>query len=181
MKKVPVVLMMVVSGIILAGAVIWIINSSPEPYKSEEEAGTSSEQLEVAEIITNDSNQIPSANLVSSQERLSGSDFVELGQPGSISGHLVTKHGEWFLQTDSELYEVHLGNHEHRAAVGIDLSVGQKAEVTGFIYEKDIAVVNMVIDGKGYPFRSEDGRPLWAGSGRGSQRDGSGEGRGRNR
>lgn len=128
-----------------------------------------------SEVISEQRNVMPS-----DREQLSGADFVQLGELSTVSGELVTQYGEWFLQTDSRLYEIHLGNHEHRRAIGVDLEVGREAEVKGFIYEDDIAVVSMIIDNHEYAFRTEEGRPLWAGAGYGRRRD-SEDGMGRNR
>ncbi len=117
-------------------------------------------------------------------DRLTGSDFVQLGELQSLKGELLTQYGEWFLESPDKIYELHLGNHEHREAINIDLQAGKKAEVKGFLYEDDIAVVTMTIDNQDYAFRTEEGTPLWAGSGYGRQRvddDSSGEGRGRHR
>ena len=121
-----------------------------------------------------------SPSIQSEQRKLTGRDFVNLGELQSVSGSLLAKHGEWFLETDCALYEIHLGNHEHRAAINIELEAGKKAQVKGFLHEKDIAVVSMIIDEKEYEFRTADGQPLWAGTGRRSSQD-SGQGMGRHR
>ena len=106
-------------------------------------------------------------------ESLKGRDFVRLGEPGSVEGSLKRARGEWFLVAGNETYELHLGDHAHRAATGINLEEGKHAEVTGFIYaregrdEVDIAVCTILLDGTEYRFREDDGTPLWRGSGAG--------------
>jgi|GEM_PF-6799857 len=77
------------------------------------------------------------------EERLSGRDFVALGEIGIISGSLLTMGGEWFVQTADELYEIHLGDHDHRELTGIALEVGKEAVVCGYVYDDDIAVVSL--------------------------------------
>lgn len=105
------------------------------------------------------------------EARLRGRDFVRLGEFGNISGTLKPDRGEWFLQTEELLYEIHLGDHEHRAKTGIKLEEGKKGEVTGYIYAQegseiiDVAVCTIVLDGKEYRFRNDDGTPLWRGRG----------------
>ncbi len=101
--------------------------------------------------------------------RLRGRDFVRLGELGSVSGTLKMDKGEWFLLTDDNIYEIHLGDHEHREKTGIKLEEGKVAEVTGFIYAQedaayiDIAVCTIKLNDNKYRFREDDGTPLWQG------------------
>ncbi len=106
-------------------------------------------------------------------ENLKGRDFVRLGERGTVEGILRPMRGEWFLAAYDAVYELHLGDHGHRAATDINLEEGKHAEVTGFIYareggdEADIAVCTILLGGKEYRFRDDDGAPLWRGSGSG--------------
>lgn len=111
-------------------------------------------------------------------KRLQGRDFVTLGELKTVTGILSQDRGEWFLETEGVLQELHLGDHDHRAATGIRLESGKQAEVTGFAYRQqgsdivDIAVCSITLDGQEYQFRTEDGTPLWRGSGGGDKRGG---------
>lgn len=112
-----------------------------------------------------------------SDTALRGRDFVRLGDPGTVTGTLATIGGEWFLKAGDETYELHFGDHRHRAETGINLEEGIEAEVFGFIVEgalgtpSDIAVCTIVIDGDGLRFREDDGTPLWRGRGGGGSQD----------
>ena len=122
----------------------------------------------------------PDAGYRPAEEKLRGRDFVRLGEPGSVEGNLKMEHGEWFIVSEGQVYELHLGDHVHRADTGIKLEEGIRAYVTGFFYaregasEIDIAVCAVELDGELYRFRDDDGSPLWRGSG-------SGDGPGRRR
>jgi hypothetical protein len=97
---------------------------------------------------------------------LAGKDFVRVGKPGTVSGSLLEKDGEWYLKTKTGVYNLHFGNHEYRAQTSIKLRTGKNAAVKGFIHAKDVAVGTITIDNKNYQFRRADGSPLWAGSGK---------------
>ncbi|MGD8400992.1 MAG: hypothetical protein PVH64_08670 [Bacillota bacterium] len=99
------------------------------------------------------------------ENRLSGKDFVQLGKPGTVSGSLLEKEGEWYLKTPAGAFNLHFGNHDYRAKTGIQLKTDKIAVVKGFIYGKDIAVSAITLDQKNYQFRRDDGNPLWAGNG----------------
>ena len=75
------------------------------------------------------------------EKSLSGRDFVALGEIGIVFGSLLTMDGEWFVQTADELYEIHLGDHDHRERTGIALEVGKEVVACGYLYDDDIAVV----------------------------------------
>ncbi len=79
-------------------------------------------------------------------ERLTGRDFVQLGQIQLISGNLLYMDGEWFVQTESHTYEIHLGDHDYRENLNIGLEVGKKAFVYGFVYGHDVAVISLILD-----------------------------------
>jgi hypothetical protein len=107
--------------------------------------------------------------------QLRGRDFVRLGELGTVTGTLKPDKGEWFLHTEENIYEIHLGDHEHRAKTGIKLEEGKTAQATGFIYTQegsetiDISVCTIVLDEKEYRFREDDGTPLWQGCGSGGR------------
>ncbi len=107
-------------------------------------------------------------------QRLRGRDIVKLGELIVLQGTLVPRRGEWFLRSGETEYELHMGNHEYRKKIGIDLETGKTAAVTGFIHGKDVAVTTILLDGKLYRFREDDGKPLWAGmaGGTGSGQEG---------
>ncbi|AEV28056.1 hypothetical protein SpiGrapes_0192 [Sphaerochaeta pleomorpha str. Grapes] len=97
---------------------------------------------------------------------LRGSDYVRLGNQGSVTGNLEETDGEWFLTTDdAEKYALHLGNYEVIYPEGISLREGELALVRGFVYGQDISAISVDSEGKTWEFRSNDGRPLWSGDG----------------
>lgn len=128
-----------------------------------------------------DSQRAPARGRVSHNggQELRGRDFVRLGEFTNVSGVLKPERGEWFLVSGGDIYEIHLGDHEHRARTGISLAEGKKAAVAGFLYEqegasaKDVAVCTIAVDGREYRFREDDGTPLWrgrsSGAGQGSR------------
>lgn len=128
------------------------------------------------------------------ERELRGRDFVRMGEFIEITGTLKPERGEWFLIAGDGVYEIHLGDHSHRASTGITLEEGKKASVRGYVYkregagETDIAVCSVLIDGKEYRFREDDGTPLWKGqsAGRGhgtpeAEKQGGGPGEGHRR
>ncbi len=114
---------------------------------------------------------------------LTGRDFVELGELTTLTGILKSDRNEWMLVSDAASYEMHIGDHNHRAETGIRLTEGYTAKVKGFLYEQegkdigDIAVCSIVMDNVEYRFRDDEGNPLWAGQ-RGGEGRGGGQGRG---
>ena len=111
---------------------------------------------------------------------LVGREVVEQGTIGTVAGILVYQDSEWFIDTGNGLFLVHLGNHDFVDGTGMELSEGDEATVYGFIAGQDIAAVNVTLGSEVYALRSEDGFPLWAGSGRMRNQE-TGEGMGRNR
>lgn len=103
------------------------------------------------------------------EERLTGRDFVALGELHWIEGLLFTEDDEWFLRDDDEVYEVHLGDHTYREELGLHLEEGKEASIYGFLYEDDMAVVSLTTDGETYYFRTEQGTPLWGAFGGGEE------------
>jgi len=111
---------------------------------------------------------------------LVGREVVDQGIIGTVTGTLVYQDSEWFIDTEDGLFLVHLGNHDFVDGTGMELSEGDEATVYGFIAGQDIAAVNVTLGSEVYALRSEDGFPLWAGSG-GMRNQETGEGMGRNR
>ena len=111
---------------------------------------------------------------------LVGREVVDQGIIGTVAGTLVYQDSEWFIDTEDGLFLVHLGNHDFVDGTGMELSEGDEATVYGFIAGQDIAAVNVTLGSEVYALRSEDGFPLWAGSG-GMRNQETGEGMGRNR
>jgi hypothetical protein len=99
------------------------------------------------------------------EKSLTGKDLVRLGKAGTVSGSLLEKGGEWYLQTKTEVFNLHFGNHDYRARTGIRLATGKSAVVKGFIHGKEVAVSAITVDRKNYQFRRANGAPLWAGNG----------------
>jgi len=111
---------------------------------------------------------------------LVGREVVDQGTIGTVTGTLVYQDSEWFIDTEDGLFLVHLGNHDFVDGTGMELSEGDEATVYGFIAGQDIAAVNVTLGSEVYALRSEDGFPLWAGSGRMRNQE-TGNGMGRNR
>lgn len=99
-------------------------------------------------------------------ERVLGREIVEIGEYNNFSGTVFFKHGEWFLRvSDNIVYELHLGNKDHQKRISFEMRDGMTVSVNGFLYEDDIAVVSIEIEGELYSFRDRDGSPLWSGQG----------------
>jgi hypothetical protein len=97
---------------------------------------------------------------------LSGREIVELGKTVKISGILSEKENEWYINSGSTEYAVHLGNEDYGDSINLNLSEGDKAEINGFIHGSDIAVCTIRTAGKEYQLRDKAGTPGWAGKGR---------------
>lgn len=104
-------------------------------------------------------------------ERMRGRDIVQVGEFITVAGTLKAEGGEWLLVSEGVVYEIHLGDHQHRRETGIELEEGKEAVVAGFFYAQeghaniDIAVCTIEIDEEKYRFRSDTGTPLWRGRG----------------
>ena len=111
-----------------------------------------------------------------------GRDVADAGTLRTISGTLSSDDAEWYLDTGDGRFLLHLGNTSYVEQTGLVLEAGETAVVRGIVDADEVSVVSLEIDGKTFAFRSEDGRPLWAGGGRGAGRGtgrGSGQGSGR--
>jgi hypothetical protein len=96
----------------------------------------------------------------------SGKSVVEIGTPGDLSGTLTYDGSEWYLDTGAETYILHFGNSAYVDSTGIPLREGEMIDIHGFVSGKEIAVATAAMDGQVYTFRSQEGRPMWAGGGR---------------
>ena len=95
-----------------------------------------------------------------------GRDIVTKGTLTTINGQLEEIDTEWYLKNGKDTYSLHAGNVAYRSKTGINLKTVKNASVKGFISGNDIAVTTIETDGNVYTFRSDDGRPVWAGQGR---------------
>lgn len=116
----------------------------------------------------------PIVNVEASQ--LKGRDYVGLGKLETHMGILVRLGEEWGLKSADRVFEIHMGPAEYRASKGFTLKEGEKATVSGFVYQSNLSVASMESGGKAITLRDETGRPVWSGSGfgRGAGRGGQG-------
>ncbi len=114
------------------------------------------------------------------EARPRGREIVRIGTRSTLSGPLKQDRGEWFVVIGEHEYELHLGNHEYRRRIGLELEAGREAVVDGFVYGHDVAVIRLTVGDREYHFRKDDGTPLWAGlsEGEGSGKEGGGGGAG---
>jgi hypothetical protein len=111
-----------------------------------------------------------------------GRDVGDAGTLRTLSGTLASDDTEWYLDSADGRFLLHLGNTSYVEQTGLVLEAGETAVVKGIVDADEVSVVSLEIDGKTFAFRSEDGRPLWAGGGRGAGRGtgrGTGQGSGR--
>jgi hypothetical protein len=107
-----------------------------------------------------------------------GRDVADAGTLRTLSGTLASDDTEWYLDSAEGRYLLHLGNSSYVEQTGLILEAGETAVVKGIVDADEVSVVSLEIDGTTFAFRSEDGRPLWAGGGRGAGR-GTGQSSGR--
>jgi hypothetical protein len=107
-----------------------------------------------------------------------GRDVADAGTLRTLSGTLANDGTEWYLNAADGRYLLHLGNTAYVEQTGLALEAGDAAVVKGLVDADEVSVVSLEINGETYTFRSEDGRPLWAGGGRGAGR-GGGQGSGK--
>jgi len=106
-----------------------------------------------------------------------GRDVADAGTLRTLSGTLASDDTEWYLDSADGRFLLHLGNTAYVEQTGLVLEAGETAVVRGIVDADEVSVVSLEIDGRTFAFRSEDGRPLWAGGGRGAGR-GTGQGTG---
>jgi hypothetical protein len=107
-----------------------------------------------------------------------GRDVADAGTLRTLTGTLANDGTEWYLNTADGRYLLHLGNTAYVEQTGLVLEAGEAAEVKGIVDAGEVSVVSLRMGGETYTFRSEDGRPLWAGGRGGAGRGGHGSGRG---
>jgi hypothetical protein len=107
-----------------------------------------------------------------------GRDVADAGTLRNLSGTLASDGTEWYLDALDGRYLLHLGNASYIGQTGLVLEAGKTAAVKGLVAADEVSVISLQVGGETYTFRSEDGRPLWAGGGRGAGRGGQGSGRG---
>ena len=95
---------------------------------------------------------------------LKGRDYVRMGKPVTVNGVLVQNGPEWELKINDEIYEIHLGPAAYRESKGFTMKQGDPAVVSGFLYQKNIAVAEITTAGKTIVLRNSDGSPAWRGS-----------------
>ena len=95
---------------------------------------------------------------------LKGRDYVRMGKSVTVNGILIQNGIEWELKVNDDIYEIHLGPIAYREYKGFTMKQGDPASVTGFIYQKNIAVAEITSAGKTIVLRYSDGRPAWRGS-----------------
>jgi hypothetical protein len=120
----------------------------------------------------------PAANAVENDRR----SVVETGELLSLAGSLESRDSEWYLNEEGSRYALRLGNARYVESIGIRLQEGAEVQVRGFAEDGEVAVVSILMDGRRFDFRNEDGTPLWAGRGRraaGGDRTGAGRESGR--
>jgi hypothetical protein len=99
------------------------------------------------------------------ESEIKGKDVVTKGAVQTLSGTLKADGGhEWLLVTDQETYELHLGPEAYRESKKFTLTEGQKAEVKGFVLEKNIAPITIKTDKSSITLRDEAGKAVWAGT-----------------
>jgi hypothetical protein len=92
-----------------------------------------------------------------------GRDVARDGAVAAVSGNLAYRHDEWYLDSSTEQYELHMGAYGH--VVDLPFRNGAHADVTGFTLPGHIAPITVATEGETYSFWHEERYPLWAGTG----------------
>jgi hypothetical protein len=81
-----------------------------------------------------------------------------------VAGNLRSEDEEWFLQTDSDTFQLGFGPPSFREETGIHLGDGAYAEIRGRIADTgEIEVITCVIGSEEYAFRTEEGVAMSSG------------------
>lgn len=80
-----------------------------------------------------------------------------------LSGSVVYRDNEWFLNVHDGLYEIHMEPFGHDES--LPFTEGATVEIRGFVLPEHIAPVRVTTGGETYEFRHEQRYPLWAGAG----------------
>lgn len=99
---------------------------------------------------------------------MNGKDVIDKGNVSELTGVLTNDGSEWYLESSSKKMLIHLGPEFYRDEMGLKLEENKSIDITGYVYEDEITPISVKYDGKEYIFRDNDGRPLWAGKGRGN-------------
>jgi len=93
----------------------------------------------------------------------SGREVANIGVQGVLKGVMHRDKDEWYLKTDDQLYELHMGVIGHNSP---DMfKAGSAAVVTGFIYKNHVAPILVETEQRSEQFWREDRFPIWAGGG----------------
>lgn len=101
-------------------------------------------------------------------------DIVEQGRILTVDGVFEVEdgehgehgeHSELYLKTDDTTYTVHLGQEWYTEQIGFPKKSGASATIRGFVVAEHIAPLTIVVQGRTYVFRDENGAPAWAGRG----------------
>jgi hypothetical protein len=102
-----------------------------------------------------------------------GSEYVPTSIAQETIEGIVVETTELVLETDSgETVQVGLGPSHYRDSQGFVLSIGDKAQVSGYWEDGEFkaAQVTNLDTGESIILRDASGRPMWAGQGRGQNR-----------
>jgi hypothetical protein len=121
---------------------------------------------------TNEAGRGGARAVVEPASERTGRDVADGGTLRTLSGTLVTEDAEWYLDAADGRYLLHLGNTSYVEQTGLVLEASKAAVVKGIVDADEVSVVSLQMGAETYTFRSEDGRPLWAGGGRGAGRGG---------
>ena len=92
-----------------------------------------------------------------------GRDIARMGTLHTVEGILRSVDDEWALESETTLYELHMGRAGHEAE--LPFRDGAHAVVRGFVHKEHIAPIVVETGGTASRFWTEDRYPVWAGSG----------------
>jgi len=98
------------------------------------------------------------------QEEVKGKDVVASGTVQSLSGtlQLAADGHDWILITPQGDYALHLGPKEYRDSKNFVMTIGEKAEIRGFVHKKHIAPISIKTKTASIDLRTEEGKSVWA-------------------
>ena len=79
-----------------------------------------------------------------------GRDVAQEGSLTDLSGSLVYRDNEWFLNAGDGLYEIHMGPFGHDES--LPFTEGAMVEIRGFVLPEHIAPVRVTTGGETYKF-----------------------------
>lgn len=92
---------------------------------------------------------------------IKGKDIVKKGELGDFAGKLLIIGEEWVLQTSEDTYHLHFGPQDYILSKDMELQENTKINLTGYLYNKNIAVVEFVYNDIVFKLRDDDGNALW--------------------